>query len=43
MQIAHIKLKNRLDFRKVDIDLSASSYLISPNASGKSNFLDVFR
>lgn len=43
MQIAHIKLKNWLNFRKVDIDLSESTYLIGPNASGKSNFLDVFR
>lgn len=43
MQIAQIKLKNWLNFRKVDIDLSESTYLIGPNASGKSNFLDVFR
>jgi len=43
MQVTHIKLKNWLNFRKVDIDLSESSYLIGPNASGKSNFLDVFR
>jgi predicted ATPase len=43
MQVTHIKLKNWLNFRKVDIALSESTYLIGPNASGKSNFLDVFR
>jgi predicted ATPase len=43
MQITHISLKNWLNFRMVDVDLSESTYLIGPNASGKSNFLDVFR
>jgi predicted ATPase len=43
MQITHVKLKNWLNFRKVEVDLSESTYLIGPNASGKSNFLDVFR
>jgi predicted ATPase len=43
MQITHIKLKNWLNFRKVEVDLAESTYLIGPNASGKSNFLDVFR
>lgn len=43
MRITHVKLKNWLNFRQVDVDLAESAYLIGPNASGKSNFLDVFR
>ncbi|MEE4376830.1 MAG: AAA family ATPase [Candidatus Competibacteraceae bacterium] len=43
MHITHVELKNWLNFRKVDVNLSESTYLIGPNASGKSNFLDVFR
>lgn len=43
MRIDHILLKNWLNFRKVDAPLAETTYLIGPNASGKSNFLDVFR
>jgi predicted ATPase len=43
MRIDHIRLKNRLNFRKVDAALAETTYLIGPNASGKSNFLDLFR
>ncbi len=43
MRIDHIRLKNWLNFRKVDATLSDTTYFIGPNASGKSNFLDVFR
>lgn len=43
MRIDHIQLKNWLNFRRVDASLADSTYLIGPNASGKSNFLDVFR
>ncbi|MCB2262787.1 MAG: AAA family ATPase [Candidatus Thiosymbion ectosymbiont of Robbea hypermnestra] len=43
MRITHIELKNWLNFRKVAVELSESTYLIGPNAAGKSNFLDVFR
>lgn len=43
MRIDHILLKNWLNFRKVDASLSETTYLIGPNAAGKSNFLDVFR
>ncbi|MBK1718762.1 AAA family ATPase [Thiocystis violacea] len=43
MRIDHIRLKNWLNFRKVDATLSETTYLIGPNASGKSNLLDVFR
>ena len=43
MRINHIKLKNWLNFRTVDVPLTERIYLIGPNASGKSNLLDVFR
>lgn len=43
MQITRLVLKNWRNFRQVDIPLSERTYLIGPNASGKSNFLDVFR
>ncbi|WP_020507526.1 AAA family ATPase [Lamprocystis purpurea] len=43
MRIDRVRLKNWLNFRKVDAALAETTYLIGPNASGKSNFLDVFR
>jgi predicted ATPase len=37
-------LKNWRNFREVDVPLTeGTTYLLGPNASGKSNFLDVFR
>lgn len=36
-------LKNWRNFRDVDVPLTERTYLIGANASGKSNFLDVFR
>jgi predicted ATPase len=43
MFISHIKLKNWRNFRDVDVTLGDRVFLVGPNASGKSNFLDVFR
>jgi len=43
MIVTRIKLKNWRNFKNVDIPLRDRAYLIGPNASGKSNFLDVFR
>ena len=43
MYVTRIKLKNWRNFRQVDVPLRDKTYLIGPNASGKSNFLDVFR
>lgn len=43
MLIKHVKLQNWRNFHKVDVDLGTRTFLIGPNASGKSNFLDVFR
>lgn len=43
MIVSHIVLKNWRNFREVDIALGNRTFLVGPNASGKSNFLDVFR
>jgi len=44
MFITHIKVKNWRNFREAEVDLTQPvSYLIGPNASGKSNLIDVFR
>lgn len=43
MFITHIKLKNWRNFRSLDVPLRDVTYLLGPNASGKSNLLDVFR
>lgn len=43
MYITYLKLKNWRNFRNAEVRLAARSYLIGPNASGKSNLLDVFR
>ena len=43
MFITAVKLKNWRNFRKVEMQLARVSYIIGPNASGKSNLLDVFR
>lgn len=43
MQITRLQLKNWRNFREVDVPLGPRTYLIGANASGKSNFLAVFR
>ncbi len=43
MIVTHIILKNWRNFRDVDASLRERTYLLGANASGKSNFLDVFR
>ena len=43
MIISHITLKNWRNFRSVDVDLHERAFLVGPNASGKSNFLDSLR
>lgn len=43
MIISHIVLRNWKNFRKVDVDLKERTFVVGPNASGKSNFLDAFR
>lgn len=43
MFITRIKLKNWRNFRTLEVPLRAVTYVLGPNASGKSNLLDVFR
>lgn len=43
MKITRIELRNWKNFKKVDAELSGRMFLVGPNASGKSNFLDAFR
>lgn len=43
MFISRIILKNWRNFRNVDVKLSRRMFIVGANASGKSNFLDVFR
>jgi predicted ATPase len=41
--ISRIKLKNWRNFKSVDVPLGYRTFLVGPNASGKSNFLDAIR
>lgn len=43
MIVSRIILKNWRNFRSVDVPLRERMFIVGPNASGKSNFLDVFR
>lgn len=43
MIVSRLELENWRNFRKVDVQLGYRVFIIGPNASGKSNFLDVFR
>ncbi|MCH8149445.1 MAG: AAA family ATPase [Planctomycetes bacterium] len=43
MIVSHITLKNWRNFQVVDVPLGDRVFLVGPNASGKSNFLDAFR
>src|SRR4030066_1417367 len=43
LRFAQIHLKNWRNFLDVDVPLQGRAFLVGPNASGKSNFLDVFR
>ena len=43
MIISRIKLKNWKNFKEVDVPLKNRVFIVGPNASGKSNFLDAFR
>lgn len=43
MLVTQLKLKNWRNFREVDVPLTDRTYLLGANASGKSNFLEVFR
>lgn len=43
MLVTRVKLKNWRNFRSTDVTMRDVTYILGPNASGKSNFLDVFR
>ncbi len=43
LRFSHIRLKNWKNFAACDVALANRVFLVGPNASGKSNFLDVFR
>ena len=43
LRFAHVRLENWRNFTHVDVALRSRVFLVGPNASGKSNFLDAFR
>lgn len=43
MYVQRLKIENWKNFQKGDIKLSRRLFIVGPNASGKSNFLDIFR
>jgi predicted ATPase len=43
MIISRLVLRNWRNFRSVDVPFTDRAFLVGPNASGKSNLLDVFR
>ncbi|RMH48665.1 MAG: chromosome segregation protein SMC [Gammaproteobacteria bacterium] len=43
LRFGNIKLSNWRNFKKADVALQGRVFVIGPNASGKSNFLDCFR
>lgn len=43
MIISRIKLKNWKNFKEIDVPLRSRTFMVGPNASGKSNLLDAFR
>ena len=44
LQISRIRIKNWRNFRAAEVgDIADVAYVLGPNASGKSNFLDVMR
>lgn len=43
LHLTHLHLENWRNFTQIDAALQRRVFLFGPNASGKSNFLDVFR
>lgn len=43
LRFTHIRLSNWKNFARCNVALASRVFLVGPNASGKSNFLDVFR
>lgn len=43
LSFSHVGFRNWRNFERVDVALRSRAFLVGPNASGKSNFLDGFR
>lgn len=43
LKFSRLRLRNRKNFSAPDVALQDRMFLVGPNASGKSNFLDAFR
>lgn len=43
LRFTHVRLDNWRNFRLAEVDLQRRVFLVGPNASGKSNFLDALR
>ncbi len=43
MYISRLKVENWKNFKAAEVQLGHRLFLVGPNASGKSNFLDIFR
>lgn len=43
IKLTRLRLQNWKNFAQIQVDLRDRAFLVGPNASGKSNFLDVFR
>ena len=43
LRFTRVRLENWRNFGRVDVELADRVFLVGPNASGKSNFLDAFR
>lgn len=43
MIITHLRATNWRNFQQIDVPLSERQFIVGPNASGKSNLLDIFR
>ena len=43
MHVHHLKVRNWRNFPRINVDLQQRQFVVGPNASGKSNLMDVFR
>lgn len=43
MRFTHVELQNWKNFTKAEVNLASRVFIIGPNASGKSNFLEAFK
>ena len=43
MKVTNIAIRNWRNFKEADVELQDRTFIVGANASGKSNFLDIFR